>query len=223
MKKVGIIGGAGPLASSLLYRKIVEESYQQALPLPEIFLINYPFTRGLTLQEGQKNASLLHKELRYCIDIFIQQEVEIGMIACNTLHLYLEKLQIVSPVFLSLPQLVMEEAKQKGHQRLLLLATQNTCHSSLYKEQGLTFVYPPTQEQKEIDAIIDRVLEGKIYLEDSLLLSRLISKLATSCSFDGVVLGCTDLPVLHQRYPLIIDLPIYDSIEIPAKKFRGFL
>lgn len=223
MNKVGIIGGAGPLASSLLYQKMVEESYRHALPVPEIILINYPFTRGLTLKEGEGNASILQKELRYCINQLAQQGVEIGMIACNTLHLYLDRLSIHSPLFVSLPQLVMEEAKKRGDQRLLLLATQNTCQSSLYKDQDLNFLYPPAQEQKEINRIIDRVLEGKVDLEDSRSISQIIDKLSSSLSFDAVVLGCTDLPVLHHRHPLLIDQPIYDSIEIPAKKLRGFL
>ncbi len=96
MKKLGIIGGAGPLASALLYETLIQESYALGRQVPEIVLINYPFTRGLSLDEGKENERTLQKELSYCIKLFLGIEVEMGVLACNTLHVLLK--QLTSPL-----------------------------------------------------------------------------------------------------------------------------
>lgn len=223
MKKIGMIGGAGPLASALFYQTFIQESYFQARQVPEILLINYPFTRGLTLAERQANKTVLEDELSYCIKVLEQHQVEIGVIACNTLHLYLQRVPKTSIAFISLPQMIMEEALANGHQRLLLLGTQNTCRSELYQGAGITMLYPPPLEQGLVDEVIDHVLTGKVDLRDSILLSQMLERLTTSMHFDGVILGCTDLPVLQHYFPMHSLKPIYDSIKIPAKKLRGIL
>ena len=162
MKKIGIIGGAGPLASALLYETIIHESYLQALKVPEIFLINYPFTRGLTFKEGKENEKILRDELSYCVKTLVQNDVDIAVIACNTLHLYMQLLPKSSIPFLLLPHLIMEKAIENGHHHLLILGTQNTCRSHLYQRSEMTVLYPPQKEQKLIDEVIDHVLQGKV-------------------------------------------------------------
>lgn len=223
MKKVGIIGGAGPLASALFYQTFIQESYLQVRQVPEILLINYPFTRGLTLAERQTNKTVLEDELSYCIKVLEKHQIEIGVIACNTLHQYLQRIPKTSIAFISLPQIVMEEALANGHKRLLLLGTQNTCRSELYQRTGITMLYPPPSEQNIVDEVIDHVLAGQVDLRDSILLSQMLERLTLSMHFDGVILGCTDLPVLQHYFPMHSLKPIYDSIKIPAKKLRGIL
>lgn len=217
MEKLGIIGGAGPYASALFYQTMIQESYLQARSVPEILLMNYSFTRGLTTEENERNESLLLDELDYCVQTLERNEVKIGVLVCNTLHLYLRKLAKRSLRFFSLPDLVMEKARENGHYRLLILATQNTCQSDLYQHPHITPLYPSASDQLIVDRVIDHVLEGKIYQSDSLLISQMIQNGAKQMNFDGVVLGCTDLPVLHDRFPIQASQMLYDSVKIPAK------
>lgn len=218
MKKIGIIGGAGPLASALFYEMLVHEYYKKGIAIPEMVLINFPFTRGLTVEEGICHERKLLEELTYCIGILEQHKVEIGVVVCNTLHLYLNKLPKSSCRFHSLPVSVLKEANEKGFKRLLLLGTENTCMSGLYQDPDISFVYPSKLEQKMIDGVIDRVLEGNILKEDAEALGSLINEHAKKEVFDGVVLGCSDLPVLHHRFPISSVKPLLDSIKIPARR-----
>src|ERR1700722_4519650 len=88
--KIGIIGGAGPLASALLYQKLLEACYiKEAKSMPEIVLLNYPFTRCLSQSEEQAHYAITRSELQYCIDQLAAYGVEQAVIACNTLHLFL--------------------------------------------------------------------------------------------------------------------------------------
>lgn len=223
MKKVGIIGGAGPYASALFYETMIEESYLQSEVVPEILLLNYSFTRGLTEEEGVRNEQQLLGELHYCVQTLERHRVQIGVLACNTLHLYMRKLPQSGVVFLSLPDAVMRQAREEGHHRLLILATQNTCRSGLYFDPKMTAIYPMAQEQSLVDQVIDHVLAGDLRYSDSDALAQVIEKTAERFDFDGVVLGCTDLPVLHHRFPIQSVKPLFDSIKIPAKMLRRMI
>src|SRR5690348_2579881 len=103
MKKLGIIGGAGPLASALFYETLVYESYRLRYPLPEILLLNYPFSRGLTPQESQENGVMVREELLHCLKVLEEAGAEVGILVCNTLHLELAKAPRGSVRFLRIP------------------------------------------------------------------------------------------------------------------------
>lgn len=221
MKKLGIIGGAGPLASALFYETLVHECYRLNGSLPEILLLNYPFTRLLKPEEKLQNSFRTQIELNYCLDALKMGGIEIAVLVCNTLHLELAKISLRSIQFQKIPSLVLEDIGERKGERLLLLGTQNTCNSSLYQESGKTIFLPSSDEQQVVDKVIDHILEGKICKEDSSLLDDLI-KNYSEC-IDGVILGCTDLPVLHHHFPLQTELSIYDSVKISAKSILRYL
>ena len=221
MKKLGIIGGAGPLASALFYETLIHESYQLGHPLPEIVLLNYPFSRGLTPEESRNHGIVVREELRHCLQALERAGAEVGVLVCNTLHLELAQAPIGNICFLQIPDLVLEKIHEKKSKRLLLLATQNTCDSSIYHQSGVTIFRPSLKEQKVVDNAIDHVLMGTFSEQDSLQIMELIRNFPEE--IDGVILGCTDLPVLHHHFPIRLSIPIYDSVKIPAKTIMRFL
>lgn len=221
MKKLGIIGGAGPLASALFYQMLIQESYALQRIIPEIVLINYPFSRGLSLDESNGNRAVIQKELTYCINLLAQQGIKTGVLTCNTLHLFLKELHHSSIQFHYLPEMILQDAKNNKHHRLLLLGTQTTCGSKLYLDPEIDLCYPAPDLQSELDAIIDRILEGRLLAEDSELIEHIIRKSSLVNDFEGIILGCTDLPVLHHHIPIRSTKTIYDSIKLSAKTLAG--
>lgn len=220
-QKLGIIGGAGPYASALLYQSIIKAHYAAKRgQMPEIVLLNYPFTRGLTLKESQSHQLQLRTELQYCMNSLALQNVQSFAIACNTLHSFLPGLDLKGMNLLPIPKLVIETALKAGLHKLLLLSTATTIQSSLYQHPCVQLITPRPLEQQSLNAIIDRILAGEILKEDSETLSQLIQTCLLRDGMDGVLLGCTDLPVLHAYYPIKTGpLPILDSIQIPAHHF----
>lgn len=217
MNKIGIIGGAGPLASALLYKTLIEECYAFKSECPEIVLINYPFSRGLTLDEKKNNEEAIFSQLDYCLQFLVKNEVKVGLLACNTLHLFLKKFSS-SIQFYHLPEVVLKEALEQKHRRLLILGTQNTCRSKLYQFSEMEIVTPTSNEdQRVVEKVIDRILKGKVEENDSALLSQVIENASLEQYLEGVILGCTDLSVLQDRFPIDSPIPLYDSIKIPAK------
>ncbi len=50
--------------------------------------------------------------------------------------------------------------------------------------------------------------------EDSESLDKIVENILSHEGIDGVVLGCTELPVLHDRYSLRTSCQLFDSIDI---------
>lgn len=223
MKKMGIIGGAGPLASSLLYESVVRECYRQGGDIPEIFLLNFPFTRCLTKQEEASNSTRVLEELGYCIKVLEGHNVEVALLACNTMHLFLKMLPKSKMNFAALPEIVLASAKKDKAQRLLFLGSQNSCRMGLYDDPDVEITYPSKEGQKAVDRAIDQVLRGEISCVDSCSIGQLIEQESLEQTFDGVILGCTDLPVLHHHHPINSSYPLYDSIKIASTSIRGLL
>lgn len=221
-KKLGIIGGAGPFASALLYQSVIEQSYREFKgKIPEIFLINYPFTRGLRHEESKKNQEIICSELQYCFDALAVHGVEIAAIACNTMHAFLQNLDLKEILLVHLPQCVMQEMQNNHIKKALLLSTPSTVFYRLYENPQILTVVPNEVEQLQVNAIIDRVLKGSLLQTDAETLNYLIAKIYLREPFDGVVLGCTELPVLNAKYPLSTSKTIFDSIQILAKKLAS--
>src|SRR5438067_1918922 len=119
MKKLGIIGGAGPLASALFYETLVHESYRLGRQLPETLLLNYPFNRGLTPTESERNCSLIRHELLHCMQSLERGGATVGVLVCNTLHLELARLTKGLVHFFPIPELVFAEIRERKAKRLL--------------------------------------------------------------------------------------------------------
>ncbi|HXF29496.1 MAG TPA: aspartate/glutamate racemase family protein, partial [Chlamydiales bacterium] len=182
---------------------------------------NYPFTRGLTPEEKQNNSACIQRQLLHCFETLKKEEVALAVLVCNTLHLELSHISMEPLQLFSIPHLVLKKIEEKKGKRLLLLATENTCRSSLYNQNGITIFCLPQKEQRIVEEAIDHILEGKIVKKDALLLEQLIN--AFPEAIDGVILGCTDLPVLHHHHPLSLNVPIYDSVKIPATTILRYL
>lgn len=219
LKKIGIIGGAGPLASTLLYKKVVELSHQvlgsEGL---EVMIINYPFSLEL-LRDREKTSQALQE----CFDRLTTQGVDLVTIACNSLHGYLDQVTYDKNKLIHIAQTVVARAKEKHMKKILILGTSMTKHYGVYTSETVIFITPTKEDQKVLLTIIQRVLSGIICKQDSALLIKIAHKVYQDEPFDGVVLGCTDLSVIEEEYPLILIedgkiIPVLDSITILAEE-----
>ena len=214
---IGIVGGAGPLASALLYQLVVEEYYVRGIAQPEILLLNHSFPRGLTLEESIQNQARLEEELQACLELLIQAGASVVCIACNTLHDFL-KGPFEVPL-IHLPEKVMGALQKEKMKKVGVLCTETTRHSSLYQAEGVTFHYPSESGQRSLNLVLDRILEGRVLQEDSVRIHKLIMEMKEEQGIHGVVLGCTDLSLLNYRYPLHCEgVRLFDSIKILAKE-----
>lgn len=219
LKKIGIIGGAGPLASAFLYRKLVELSHQEfGHEVLEIMIINYPFS--LELLKDHKKTS---EALQNCFDRLTKQGADLVAIACNSLHGYLDQVSYDKNQLVHIAKTVVTRAKEKRMKKILILGTSITKHYGVYTSNDILCISPTEEDQAILLTILQRVLSGIICKQDSALLAKIAHKIYENEPFDGVVLGCTDLSLIEEEYPIVLVedgklIPILDSVTVLAEE-----
>jgi len=215
--KIGIIGGASALASAHLYHEIVRQMIKRGVPIPEMIILNYPFSLGLKLKDSTVNDKTLKEELNYCIETLRRQNINLLMIGCNTLHHFLGSLNLEGIELVSIPLSVIETVEKKGKTRLLLLATETSVNRGIYRHHCVRFLTPEREDQKAVDAILDHILSHSLKRRDRDRLCEIALSIALRKKIDGIILGCTDFHVLHQVYPFLLPrMETFDSVQIGA-------
>ncbi len=208
------------MASCYFYQLLIQECQQQYncaadSDFPLMTIINYPFADMLTAENCRNNRPILVKQLQTCIDHLAAQGASIIAIACNTLHTILPN--IVIPVGIELvhiARITVNKAISLKCRSGLILATSTTIALRLYQAQEFVCIYPTAKEQTIIDRIIKKILHDDIDEKDSIQLGAIISRYTV----DSVILGCTELPLLHKQHPLKIaqSIAILDSSALLA-------
>jgi aspartate racemase len=216
-ERLAIIGGAGPLASSLMYNCILKELYREKKEIYEMVIFNYPFTPPHACEDLSKYDDILLKELQSCVEDILSLKIKKAIVVCNTLHSYLDKIK-GDLSFIHLPKLVMEEICSNKLKKILVLGTTITINNGLYRHKSYDCVYPVEKDQLFVNQVIENVLNGKVLKIDGKILEYLILKIQKKEKIDAVVLGCTELPVLHHHFPLKLGCQIFDPIKIFSKQ-----
>ena len=209
---IGIIGGAGPQASAFLYSSILEVCQKDYgsndfNAFPEILIVSYPFTRG--------NPERITTEIALCLQKLESAGAHFYAMACNTFHAFLP--DVSKYRFVHLIQEALQEAARLKLSKSLILAAPKTVELKLYEESLMLCVYPSPEDQLLVNGIIREVASGEIGERQSRALSEIISRTRKNHPIDGVVLGCTELPLVHAKRP-VCDLPIVDSVKVLAKR-----
>jgi aspartate racemase len=216
VKKIGIIGGAGPLASALLYTRIVELCYEHGIGHDEIeiVIINYPFTLAMLEKPDQ-----IRRVLESCIFDLKSIGCVIIAIACNSLHRFVPEYVPDAEIIL-IQKPVLARIDERLHKHVLLLSTATTVKSRMYVHEKARIITLSKTEQSVVTAIIKRVLAGKVLARDRDALSSMIRSKHQEEPLDGVILGCTELPVLHKAHALKLPdekVELLDTIDLLAQ------
>ncbi|MFZ4773108.1 MAG: aspartate/glutamate racemase family protein [Chlamydiia bacterium] len=208
--KIGIIGGAGPIAGALLFEKIIESCQRKYgcthdADFPYCLLLNYPFSDVL----GSKiEQPLIESQLHECFSTFSRNEITIVAIACNTLHAFLPSI----PENIQLVHLIEETGRflaLNGWKNPLVLCTSTSAKTELHARYFPSRYLEP-KEQAMIDLLVDQITIGKDLEQARDLINQL--------QIEGpLILGCTELSLLNDRYPLRFT-NLIDPNQIVAKK-----
>jgi aspartate racemase len=210
-KSTGIIGGAGPLAGAFLLERVLFLSskiygcYRDS-DFPKIFLIRFPFSEMLS---PVINTTQLQIELRECLNQLRNNGASVLTIACNTLHAFLDKKDDLNDL-VHLPRVVAKEIPLS--EKPLVFCTSTSAQFGLHKK-FFSCTYSNPQTQKQVDHIIDQILQG---IDKKIVLERL-EKLLQAQAENTVVLGCTELS-LFTAYLSLPNKRIIDPLEVVANK-----
>ncbi|HEX7018307.1 MAG TPA: amino acid racemase [Patescibacteria group bacterium] len=221
-KKIGIIGGVGPQASSYLYNKImklaqIKYGAKNNDDYPEIVLHSIPVPDFITNKQSVPRAMTMFQRV---IEGFNCQRVDYTAIGSNTVHLLLPEFEkITSTPFISILSAVVKAVKVDGRKKVGILASPVTIKEGLYEaaleEEGIEIIYPTAKEQEKVERMVRSVLAGT----NNGVIKQEYAKVTHSLfqrGAEGIILGCTELP-LAINYEAI-DHTIYDSMSILAEE-----
>ena len=223
MKKIGLVGGTGP-ESTLMYYKILNTEIDRITggeAMPDIAIESVNFTRAWNyVTEGRYD--LLADYLYEKLDALDKGSSEVISLTAVTMHVVYDELakRFNKPI-VSIPKTVAEEAVAKGIKRIGLLGTIFTMEKDYMKkdlrDSGIEVFVPSEEDRKLVATRIFEELEKGIVKESTLAeLQGVINRMKEENGIEGVILGCTELPLIlnSDNCPVAC----FDAVEIHIRK-----
>lgn len=218
-RRIGILGGISHESTVVYYQQLIAGYYARHHDYyyPEIIIYSLDFQRFTDLED--RGDLVTYVELIVAgIDALAAAGAEVVLMAANSPHAVFD--QVVARTTLpmiNIAQVTAQAAAQAGAKRLLLLGIKFTMQAGFYAricaEYGIEVVTPVEADQDELNQLIfDELALGRFSDENRARLLAIIAHAAQRQIFDGVILGCTELPLLLQQEHISIRL--YDTLAL---------
>lgn len=219
MKKLGLVGGTGP-ESTLVYYKELNYAVNRALggkAYPPLTIESIDVFRALDYcAKGQEDALLAY--LLEAVENLAAAGAQFAALTGNTVHLVFDRLQAASPIpLVSILEATCQEAGRRGMKKLGLLGTKVTMEGAFFSEPfrraGIQLVVPQGQQLQFVDEKISTELEyGVVKEETRAAFLALVETMKQEQGIEGLVLGCTELPLLFDG--VACPVPCLDTMRI---------
>ncbi|EHN59018.1 aspartate/glutamate racemase family protein [Oenococcus kitaharae] len=220
MKKLGIIGGIGPEATVNYYLDVIKGT-QKTLgtnkQLPEIVINSINMYHMFDLLE-QKDYLAVVAYLVKAVNELQAAGADFGLMCGNTPHIVFDQIQQQTSLpLLSIVTTALKRAQSSHLSRLALLGTkftmQNTFFSQPFIDAGIKVVLPNPDEQTWLhQKIVDELENGVVKRETKQQLLKMTQRLIQQYQLDGLILGCTELPLILQ--PTDFSIAVLDIAKI---------
>jgi len=226
MKTIGIIGGVSWVSSAEYYRimnEMVRDTLGGLCSAPILmYSIEYgEFSKQERLAE-RGNWEPLRKTMIDAAKRLERGGADFIVIASNTMNSTagIIEANVKIPV-LHIADAVGRRVKESGIRTVALLGTKYTMEQDFYRDRlekkyGLKVVIPNKAEREYINAVIfDELCAGEFYDKSREEYVRIINRLGKEEGAQGVVLGCTEIPLLVSQKD--VSIPVFDSMRIHAE------
>jgi aspartate racemase len=218
MKTIGILGGMGPRATVKFEQLLLDMLKGSDQEIPKIVSINdgsIPDRSSFLQGQGQDPVPAIQNNLKKLELI----GAEIIAIPCNSASMPAIFNRLDSTMtLLDLPLIVAQDISKKGLNKICVLATPGTVQSGKYQELlnelGVETINPSSSLQKIISMVIANVKSGKI--EEAKNLAKQVRSRIESQGVNGILLGCTELPLIKSSLVPKGVLAI-DTLEVLAE------
>ncbi len=217
-KKIGIIGGLSPESTVTYYlhitRSYVDKFGDYGYPdiiIYSVNLENYHYWRS----RGEWN--LIIDDLVKCANTLEAAGAEFALIATNTMHKVFDEVQkAVNIPLIHLIDETADQANELGLRKLGLLGTKYTMSDGFYQDvfakKNLELIVPEEEDQKEVHrTIVEELVRGKLLDETKNKYKTIIKKLVDSGA-EGIILGCTEIPLIVKSEDSTV--PLLDTAVI---------
>ena len=222
VRKLGILGGMGPEATASLYVGIISRCQRELgakynSDFPPIIINSCPVPDG-RMWRGF-NKSKVEQVLRSNVKLLEKAGADFIAIPCNSVHYFLPVMRsaVKIPV-LSIVEETAQEIRAKGLRKVLLLGTRFTVNRQIYDnsltDREITLVKPNAAQKRLIERIIINVESGRRTQFDRASIISIINNVRKKAGIEGVIAGCTEIPLLVRQGD--IHIPLFDTVDILA-------
>ena len=223
MKTIGLIGGMS-WESSLEYYRLINQMVKEKLGEPhsaKSIMYSVDFAEYEKLQHEGKWAELTEK----MVDIgqsLEQAGSDLVLICTNTMHKMAPEVQdSIEIPLLHIADAAADEIKSQNIKKVGLLGTKFTMEEDFYKgrlkeKHNIDVIIPKQEERNKVHKVIYQELISGIINDDSRREFQAIIKNLKTRGAEGVVLGCTEIPLLIKEKDSVI--PVFDTTMLHARK-----
>jgi aspartate racemase len=220
-KRIGILGGLSP-ESTIEYYHYITRVYTERYGdygYPEIVIVSVSFQPYVDWPQEDR-WDLVAQGLSEAAQRLEAAGADFIILATNTMHLVFDQVQAnVHIPMLSLPDIVGEAILARGVRTVGLLGTQFTMEKRFYQDvlaqKGITVLVPGDRDRHYVNqAIYDQLVAGVILDETRDEFVRIVHGLAARGA-EGIILGCTEIPLLIGAKD--VSIPLFDSTVLHAE------
>jgi len=202
MKTIGIIGGLGPQATVDLEMRIHKVA-QQVLPQVQNggyppMIVEYYRHPPILLKENNLPVFPLQIDPRLlAVAKSLGAMADFLVMPTNGVHRFQKEIENASGrAMLSIIDATMDEVKKRKWKRVGVLGLMTMeIYTRKLTEMGIAFETINDELQKKIDKTIFRVMEGRDDENDRALMLEALGQLRSK-NVDGIIPGCTEIPLL---------------------------
>lgn len=227
MKKIGLIGGMS-WESSQMYYQIINKKVREVLGgfhSAKCIMESVDFAEVEILQHKNDWESL-SKLIVDSAKNLESAKADLIILCTNTMHICSDEIIKNTHIpFLHIAEATGLQLKKQNLKKVLLLGTRFTMEKDFYKnilvnDIEIEVLVPDEEDRKIVHEIIyHELVRGKIVQESKIEYQRIIDK-SIKDGVEGVILGCTEIPLLIKDSDVAI--PVFDTTRIHAESAVEF-
>lgn len=218
MKTIGLIGGTGWVSSVEYYRIINEEINKRlgGMEFAKCILFSLNYGEIDSLRKKNDSAGIFSLISGAAVKL-IDAGADCILLCANTMHQYADKLEErIKVPLINIAKATAKEIRRQGLSKVGLLGTKQTMEMDFYKtklrEENINVIIPEKDDRDFIQNTISNELLKNIFLEKSRSRFQKIMEQLQSNDAEGIILGCTEIPLLiKQKHSA---LPLFNTLEI---------
>ena len=219
MRTIGMIGGLGPEATIDYYRTLIRifQRETESGDYPEVRIHCMNLKTLIDLLEADRRDDVV-PWLAEGIGVLRRSGADFAFISAGTPHIVFDELKRSSPLpLLSIVEETAHVVRARGLKRVGLFGTKFTMGGDFFQKVflrvGIELVVPRREEREFIHKKIAREVNLGLILEGSRQgLLRIARRMIDEDGIEGLILGCTELPLILTRDEF--GIPFFNTTEI---------
>lgn len=224
MGKAGIVGGLGPESTIEYYKSIIgsfQKAHNSQKVLPNLVINSIDMYKVFDYIDA-KDLNGLADYLTFAVNELEAAGAEFAAISANTPHIVFDQVKFRSNIpLISIVEETVKEVLKQGINRVGLIGTRFTMENDFFKvpflNANVTPIVPNVEEQRFIhEKTVDELENGIISRETKTAFLNIINRMVTEDGIQGLILGCTEHPMLIKLEDTTVPLFNTTAIHVNA-------